>query len=227
MTRSATDTATAAGTRLPHPVAAPPPQLTCPQPDSILRVTSDWLRRRAGSRSAPLLLFVWAFAEALVWPIIPDASLGILALSRPGRWWLLTLSTAAGSVAGGAAGWWATVQGWSWPQLLTTPRMHAAADTWLGAGASGLAHQPLSGVPYKVFVAAAPEAGVGVTDLATATLRYRGLRFAITAAVAAAVGALLWRCLPQRWQREVHAVVSAAAVVVLLTGLALVVRGWS
>lgn len=194
-------------------------------PGRTVRV-SLWLRRRADSRGAPVLMFAWAFAEALVWPIIPDASLGILALARPRRWWLLAAAAVAGSVAGGAAGWWATAQGWSWPLPLTTANMHDAVRGWLQQGAAGVAHQPLSGVPYKVFVVAAPDAGIGWLELAGATLRYRGLRIVATAAVAAGAGALLWRR-PRRWQEPVHAAVSGGAVVALFAGLVVLVRAWS
>ena len=86
------------------------------------------------------------------------------ALAPDGSRTLLALAAAAGSMAGGAVGWWAAAQGWSWPLPLTTPRMHAAVGGWLEQGAAGIAHQPLSGVPYKVFVAAAPDAEAGTEN---------------------------------------------------------------
>lgn len=189
--------------------------------------TSALLRRRASSRAAVVVMFLWAFAEALVWPLIPDASLAILVAARPRRWLPLTIATVAGSVAGGAAGWFAASHGWTWPQPLTTPRMHAAVATWLADGAAGLAHQPLSGVPYKVFVAAAPPAGVDLGAFVLETLRYRGARLAGTALLTAAVAAAGWRWLPAQLRAAAHVATTGGVVALLVVGLALVVRAWS
>lgn len=188
---------------------------------------SLWLRRRADSAGALAGMFLWAFAEALVWPIIPDASLALLVLARPRRWFTLSLSAVGGSIAGGAAGVLAAAQGLRWPLPLTTPRMVASVEAWLGAGADGLAHQPLSGAPYKVFVAEAPEAGISVWEFALATLQYRAPRLVLVAAITAVVAALGWRFVPPRWQAPVHGGVTIAATAGLLTGLAAVVARWS
>lgn len=105
--------------------------------------------------------------------------------------------------------------------------MHEAVTAWMSAGAHGLAHQPMSGVPYKVFVAVAPDAGVGPVEFAVATLRYRAPRIVVVAAVTAAIAGVAWRCLPQRWHARVHVGASVLGTAVLLAGLALVVRSWS
>lgn len=189
--------------------------------------TSLWFRRRAESRGGLAGIFVWAFAEALVWPIIPDASLALLVASRPRRWPALAAAAVAGSVAGGVAGVTAAAQGLSWPLWLTTPRMAAAVDEWFSAGAAALAHQPLSGVPYKVFVVAAPDAGVSVAPFALATLQYRAPRLVAVAALTAVVAAVAWRLVPPRRQALVHVLVAVLGTVTLLSGLAAVVARWS
>jgi 1-acyl-sn-glycerol-3-phosphate acyltransferase len=188
---------------------------------------SGWLRRRADSRAGAAGVFVWAFAEAMVWPVIPDASIALLTAARPRRWPVLALAATAGSIAGGVTGWWATAAGWHWPLPLTTPRMHTAVQAWFADGAAGLAHQPLSGVPYKVFVAAAPDAGVGAVDLALATLRYRGVRFTATAALVALVAAVAWRLVPAHRAAGLHVGITAIATIGLFTGLGMVVAAWS
>ena len=188
---------------------------------------SAWLCRRADSRAGHAALFVWSFAEALVWPIIPDATLALLVVGRPRRWLSLAGVAVAGSAAGGAAGVFAASQGAGWPLPLTTPRMVTAVEGWLADGAAGLAHQPLSGVPYKVFVAEAGDTAVPVAEFMAATLQYRAPRLIAVAAVTATVAALGWRVVPRRWQPRVHVAVLATGTVVLFAGLAAVVARWS
>lgn len=197
-------------------------------PDSARFVrASDWLRRRADSRGGLIGMFVWAFAEALVWPIIPDASLALLVASRPRRWAALAASAVAGSVAGGVAGVVAAARGLTWPLWLTTTRMADAVAVWLRDGAAGLAHQPLSGVPYKVFVAHAGEAGITPAQFAVATLQYRAPRLVAVAVITAVVAAVAWKLIAPRWQATVHVLTSAIATVALFAGLAAVVARWS
>lgn len=188
---------------------------------------SLWLRRRADSPGGVVGLFTWAFAEALVWPIIPDASLALLVAARPRRWFVLGITAVVGSLAGGAVGVVAAARNLSWPLLLTTPRMERAVDHWLADGAGGLAHQPLSGVPYKVFVAAAPDAGIGLFPFLAATLQYRAPRLIAVAAVVAILAAVAWRYVPERRHATVHVAVTAVASAGLLAGLAAVVARWS
>ena len=189
--------------------------------------TSRWLRTRADSAAGLVAMFAWAFAEALVWPIIPDASLAMLVLARPRRWFVLGMTAVAGSVAGGAAGVLAAAQGLSWPLPLTTPRMVTSVEGWLTAGADGLAHQPLSGVPYKVFVAEAPQAGISAWDFVVGTLQYRAPRLVAVAAITAVAAAVGWRFVPARWRSPVHVAVTVVATAGLLAGLAVVVARWS
>lgn len=188
---------------------------------------SLWLRAHADSRRGHAALFIWAFAEALVWPIIPDASLAVLVVGRPRRWLSLAAAAVAGSVAGGATGLLAAARGLTWPLPLTTPRMTEAVEGWLEVGASGLAHQPLSGVPYKVFVAGAPEAGISVWAFIAGTVQYRAPRLIAVAAVTALVGAIGWRFVPSAWHSRVHVRIIAAGTLGLLAGLAAVVGRWS
>lgn len=185
------------------------------------------LRRRAGSRSGLMGMFAWGFAEALVWPIIPDAGLALLVLSRPRRWFALSMSAVAGSVAGGITGVLAAAQGLRWPLPLTTPRMVTSVQGWLAAGPDGLSHQPLSGVPYKVFVVEAPDAGIGAWELAFATLHYRAPRLIAVAAITGVVAAVGWRCIAPRQHALVHVGVTVVATAGLLAGLAAVVARWS
>ena len=189
---------------------------------------SAGLRSRAADRRGVVAMFAWGVAEALVWPLIPDISLALLVFSLPRRWPALTAATLIGSVTGGALGWAASASGLHWPLPLTTPRMSSAVDAWLAAdGAQAMVQQPMSGVPYKVFVAAAPDADVALGPFLVATAQYRGLRMLVAALVVAAVGAVIWRLVPRRLHAEVHLGLTIAGTVVFLAGLVAVFRGWS
>ena len=188
---------------------------------------SAWLRSRAAGRRGVVTMFAWGVAEALAWPLIPDISLALLVFALPRRWPALTAATIAGSVTGGAFGWVAAAGGWHWPLPLTTARMHGAVDAWFAAdGAQAMAQQPMSGVPYKVFVAAAPDADVALGPFLLATAQYRGLRMVVAAVVVAAFGALLWRFLPRRLHAEIHVGLTIGGTVAFVAGLVAVFRNW-
>jgi 1-acyl-sn-glycerol-3-phosphate acyltransferase len=60
------------------------------------------LERVANGRAGLALVGVWAFAEAIVFPIIPDVVIGLLALVAPRRTLVLFAALVAGSLAGTA-----------------------------------------------------------------------------------------------------------------------------
>lgn len=188
---------------------------------------SGRMRRIAGGPLGLVAAFLWALAESLVWPLIPDSFLMALVLAAPGRLGRLWGATVAGTVTGGLVGLRLSGHGLTWPLPLVTGRMREAANGWLAAGAPGLAHQPLSGVPYKAFVSQAADHGIEPLDWAMATLVYRGGRMAAAAVVAAGAGWVLWKVIPQRLQARIHGWTVGIATSVLFFGLYLIVRTWS
>ncbi len=140
-----------------------------------------------GRFRAPMLsaagLAAWAAVEAVSWPLVPDAPLAAAAVGRPPRTAVaLAAATTGGSVLGTIAGMSLARRGIVAPQPWTTPMMRAAVDEWLSdRGALGVAHQPLSGVPHKLFVAAAPRHGISAGSMVTATVAFRGARMSATA----------------------------------------------
>ena len=60
----------------------------------------DDLARFANGRGGPLAVFLWAFAEAVALPLIPDVLLGLLLLAAPRRFVILFVSLCLGSLAG-------------------------------------------------------------------------------------------------------------------------------
>ncbi|HEV2889242.1 MAG TPA: 1-acyl-sn-glycerol-3-phosphate acyltransferase [Frankiaceae bacterium] len=117
------------------------------------RRRSPWHRRAAALALAPaglLLAFGWGLAEAIVWPLVPELLVALVAVSVPKAAPRLALAAAAGSLAGGLAAYALGAAGAHPPAPLTTPRMHAVAAAQLDAeGAAALRHQPFSGVPTR------------------------------------------------------------------------------
>jgi 1-acyl-sn-glycerol-3-phosphate acyltransferase len=158
------------------------------------------LHRRAALVAAGttglLLAFAWGFAEAVVWPLVPELFVALVALALPKSAPRLALAAAAGSLAGGLAAYAIGAAGLHPPAPLTTPRMHAVAAAQLDAeGAAALRHQPFSGIPYKVYAVRAGAGDVPVASFAAWTVAARGGRIVGTGLALALTGLLLRRLL--------------------------------
>ncbi len=192
--------------------------------------TRNWssrARRIGAGRAGLVIIFVWAFAEAFMWPLIPDSALMALAFAAPAAIWRLWAMCTAGSIAGGMTGVLLGRIGVSWPLPLVTDRMRETTSGWMVDGASSLIHQPFSGVPYKAFVSTAGRVDVDVVDWALWTAITRGGRMLGFGLVGAAAGWVLWHVIPVRFQAATHAWVYTTGAVLLLTGLGFVVVAWS
>jgi membrane protein YqaA with SNARE-associated domain len=131
------------------------------------------------------------------------------------------LVAAAASVAGGAVAYALAAHGVNLPAPLTTERMHATvARTVAERGAGAMADQPLSGIPYKVFGAAAGRAHIGVVAFVAASVAARGVRMLLVGALTGLLGAVL-----ARWRRYYTAAI-AAFVTVFAVVLAAVIQSW-
>ena len=200
-------------------LATPPAHHAAVRPDSRLR---QRLAAFAASWMGLVAIAVWAFGEAIVVPLLPEFALVILGLAAPRQAIRLAVIAAMASVAGGVAMYALTAHGASMPAPLTTPRMHATAATEIATqGAAAVRHQPMSGIPYKVYGAAAGHAETGVGAFVAASLPARGLRIVVVGALAGLVGAVL-----ARWRRW-YAVLIGLFVTVFTAGLAAVVQSWS
>jgi 1-acyl-sn-glycerol-3-phosphate acyltransferase len=200
-------------------LATPPAHHAAARPDSRLR---QRVAAFAASWVGLVAIALWAFGEAIVLPLLPEFALVILGLAAPRPALRLAVAAAAASVAGGVATYTLAAHGATVPAPLTTPRMHATAATEIATeGASALRHQPMSGIPYKVYGAAAGRAGTGVGPFIVASLPARGLRIVVVGALAGLVGAVL-----ARWRRW-YAVLIGLFVTVFAAGLAAVVQSWS
>jgi 1-acyl-sn-glycerol-3-phosphate acyltransferase len=180
--------------------------------------------RFAGSRAALWLVFAWAVAEAMWWPVIPDFLVGVLVLAAPTRWLVLAGTATAGSVLGGAIGFHLGMTGeWVASQaLFLTPRMHEQAVMWMSEqGAVGLLRQPLSGIPYKVFALHAADTSMAFPGFVGMSLAARGLRLVAVAGLFAGGGIALRRLWPR-----IFGTFLVAYCVVFAFGLAATIESW-
>jgi membrane protein YqaA with SNARE-associated domain len=187
---------------------------------------SPWHRRAAAvalGTSGLLLAFGWGFAEALVWPLVPELFVGLVALAAPRRAPRLAACAALGSLAGGLAAYAIGTAGAHPPAPLTTPRMHAVAAAQLDAeGAAALRHQPFSGIPYKVYAVRAGATHLPLAAFAGWTAVARGGRILAVGLALALAGALLRRPLARCYGTFLAAVSGTFAL-----SLHRVVGSWS
>lgn len=139
--------------------------------------------------------FVWGLAEALWWPIVPDYFVFGAAPTAPERWWVLAFFTSAGSVVGGAIGFWWAYLSRSAGLLNSAPLIKAGmvdqASSWLAdRGALAVTSQPLSGIPYKVFVYLSGAGRLSFVLFLLASVVARALRIFAAAAISAGAAKL-------------------------------------
>lgn len=111
------------------------------------------------SKYANWLVFFWAMSEAVVWFVIPEFLLILLVFMRIKRRRELLYYDIGGTVAGTLIAFAIHI-----PERLIDklpyiqPSMVLQVKYWFNAhGVLGLAYQPFSGVPYKVFTDIAPQ----------------------------------------------------------------------
>ena len=187
--------------------------------DSACRVA---VARFAGSRLGLLLVAAWAFGEALSWPLLPEVILAVLCVAAPKAGPRLAASAALGSVAGGAAGYLLASRGIVLPQPLTTDRMHAAVTAQVAAhGAAAVYAQPLSGIPFKVYVATAGARRAGLARFIVASAQARGVRILAAGMIMTIVAACAARL------RRFYPAYLLALGAVVTGGLSAVFAAWS
>lgn len=181
------------------------------------------VRTFARSRAALVAVFAWAFAEALVWPIVPDIAVAALVLAAPRRIVPVAAAAIAGSVAGGLAAFVLANPALLDHVPLVTDRMQTESLAQMTErGAAGIWSQPFSGIPYKVYAAHAAGAGIDAPEFVLFSTLARGARLIQVAAVFAA-GAFLMR----RWLERLYPWTLGATLIVFVYGLQRVVAAWS
>jgi 1-acyl-sn-glycerol-3-phosphate acyltransferase len=189
-------------------------------------MASDPWRRQAErlalSGLGILLVAVWAFAEAMVWPFVPEVALFPLLLAAPAAMFRLVPTAVLASMVGGLCMLTLGVLGSAPPAPLITERMRAEVAVQVAAeGAAAVRHQPLSGIPFKVYAAEAGRAGVDPLIFLTTAVEARGTRIALVGAASAAVGLALQR------RRHLYPAVVVTGYALFAAGFSLVVLGWT
>lgn len=133
----------------------------------------------------PLAIFLWAFAEPMFWPVLPDYALVLLCLFAPAKW----RTWCAIAWCGSMAGMWTMLAvctaypDWVGTWLFRTPFTHFGMAHTIANTASWL--QPFSGVPVKVWIFADKlDTLNGFASVAAARLA----RMVATSAISAFVG---------------------------------------
>lgn len=147
-----------------------------------------------------LTAFVWGFAEATLFFIVPDVILSLVGLKRGVREGVLaSLCVAIGAGLGGAVMylWSSAAVGEARAAVLALPaisegmvetaRASMAEHGWLLATFAG----PISSTPHKVYAVLAPDAGAPMLLFALASVAARLPRFVLAAALASLARAWL------------------------------------
>jgi membrane protein YqaA with SNARE-associated domain len=148
----------------------------------------------ASSRAAIAFMFCWAFAEAIVWPIIPDFLLVLLAIGNRRRFYVPLAAAIAGSATGGAAlylfAYWSpdlAANFLSALPLVSDGQVAEASRKLANEGVSAFWRQPWSGVPFKVWGLIAGAEGLPPSQAIPVFMIARAVRMALFAALAAIV----------------------------------------
>jgi hypothetical protein len=97
--------------------------------------------------------------------------------------------------------------------------MRSKVAAWLDRGTIGLMYQPLTTVPYKVFVVEGSVRGLGLAAWTLWTVVFRGARMSVVGVLAAVASGLVGAMAPA-------GIVAAARLALLGLGLVLFLVGW-
>jgi membrane protein YqaA with SNARE-associated domain len=155
----------------------------------------DAIARFAATRRAMVLVAAWAFAEAIVLPIVPDVALDLLALAAPrragGLFVVATLASLAGSLVLFAVA--TATPAPARDLVLAVPGVHPAlvdgAVQTVASGAPWSIAQFGPGTPLKVFTLAWAAGPATLLPFLIAVILNRVSRIAPTLIAAAVLGA--------------------------------------
>ena len=184
------------------------------------------LRRRvagfATSRWGLAFVVAWAIGEAVVWPLVPELAVFALVLAAPRAGLRLVPAAVLASMAGGLLTLGLAAHGAAPDAPLVTDRMREQVRVQTAAeGAAAVRHQPLAGIPFKVYAAQAGRSGVSPGPFLASALTHRGLRIAGVGTLCTLAGVALRRR-PQRYPA-----VLALGLGAFAAGLSAVVVAWS
>jgi membrane protein YqaA with SNARE-associated domain len=154
------------------------------------------MRAFARSPLAVLAAFLWGYAEATRFWLIPDILLGWVGLNRPRSIVPSVIAATIGSVLGGSRMHrrareermrLTEIPGIN-EALLVDAHERFATRRWIA-----VVRAPIDGIPYKVYATESAVAGRPIVELIAWTFVARAWRFLLTAVVAGAVGRIFSR----------------------------------
>lgn len=133
------------------------------------------------SRQANWLIFFWAFGEALIWFVIPEFLLLLIVFMRINRKRQMLIYDIAGTTIGIIAALIIRLPKDSINNLpYVQPKMVEQTEAWYAhSGILGLAQQPFSGVPFKVFTNLAWQYKFNILAFVVVALVVRVIRYLI------------------------------------------------
>ncbi len=149
---------------------------------------------------AAALMFVWAFAEAIFWPVIPDFLLVLIVAGNRKRFYVPLAAALAGSAFGVSLlyslGYWFPVQGGDVLHALPLVSESQIQRVSLAVSEDGLGalwQQPWSGIPLKVWALVGAIQGIQPQLAIPVFIMTRALRMAL---IATLTGVVVGFCKP-------------------------------
>jgi membrane protein YqaA with SNARE-associated domain len=147
------------------------------------------------SRWSLALGFIWGFAEATAFFIVPDVYLGLVTLLNWRRGMGAVLAAVTGALAGGTLMYFVAQAD---PQgvidflgqipLISSDMIKATGERLRSGGLMGMLNDPLRGVPFKVYAAQAGTLGLPILSFLLMTIPARLARFLPAVLVCSAFG---------------------------------------
>jgi len=146
------------------------------------------------------LAALWAFAEAIVFFVVPDVLLSRLALRSRRSGFIACLSALAGALVGGAAMWiWGALDPESARRMIASlPAIDSALiarvhEQVADRGLVALFLGPLRGVPYKIYAVETASLGHSLAVFLLVSAPARLIRFTLVTALIAGAAAIVRR----------------------------------
>lgn len=151
-------------------------------------------------------MFVWAFAEAIWWPVIPDGLLNLLSVGARRRFWVVLLASILGSATGGTGLYLFLYFGPEVGEALLSSipfsnkaKVMSATNAIASHGSLAFFWQPISGVALKYYAIVGATSGVSPWTAIPIFIVARGVRMAVTASIFGLVGTKLSRHVRRYW----------------------------
>lgn len=155
------------------------------------RLSFDWWQRFASGRAGGWVMFGWACAEAIFWPVIPDFLLVPMAAANRRRFYVSLLASIAGSALGGSflfglASFYPALAGSFLGHLpLVYPWQVAEVSQELASqGTGAFVSQPWTGISFKVWAVAGGTQGLHPWLVIPLFIAARAFRMAVFATAA-------------------------------------------